>query len=93
MIRRTGETSRQMSNAPRRAIFVWCNEYPVYARKLSKYLARTDLTISTPSRWEEEYRGRRCAVIFDHSLGMHDIPDMTCERIGGTVGDHGSTAS
>lgn len=68
-----GTTTKQMQDAPERAIFVW----PVarslsYARDLARHLGRDDLEI-VPPVWLEEKRwqGASRPVILDHAALYH----------------------
>ncbi len=46
--RQTGRTARQMLDAPKYAVFVWCNNRTDYPRALAAFLGRKDLRIITP---------------------------------------------
>lgn len=65
--RGTGLTSRQMQEAPKGAIFIWCNAEVRYAERLARYLGRDDLIIVSPGRFEDVARGRRIPVVMDHA--------------------------
>jgi hypothetical protein len=67
-LRGTGRTTSDMREAPRNAIFVWCNDRTGYPRDLAKHLGRTDLEIYGPS-WlsGERWRGIERPVVIDHA--------------------------
>lgn len=65
--RGTGRTSRQMREAPRNAIFVWCNDYIGYAIRLAYHLDRGDLSIIPPAMIGEFRRGSSRHIVVDHA--------------------------
>ena len=67
-MRRVGTTSQQMRQAPRNAIYVWCNGVLSYPRQLALHLGRTDLDIRSPSEITTRLVGRRVPIIVDHSV-------------------------
>lgn len=78
-----GYTTTQMMDAPKNAIFVWCNQNTMYPRQLARKLGRTDLEIVGPSRLREKLLGRRpSAVVVDHAtqLNIEDYEAVLCVR-------------
>jgi hypothetical protein len=64
-LRGTGRTTRQMLDAPKGALYVWCNKHLDYPRALARHLGRADLVVVSPSY---ERRGYSSAlVILDHA--------------------------
>ena len=47
-MRQDRRTTKQMIDAPRNAVFVWCNGITDYPQDLARSLGRTDLRIVTP---------------------------------------------
>lgn len=70
--RQTGQTTRQMQEAPTGAVFVWCNGGLSYPRALAQTLGRTDLKI-VPAAWLEDdhWRGVKSAVVLDHATVLN----------------------
>ena len=71
-LRGTGRTSRQMQEAPRGAMFVWCNfglDYPMW---LARKLGREDLMIVSPDALLQDWlRGKSGPVIvIDHDAKL-----------------------
>lgn len=67
--RGTGTTTRQMTEAPVGAVFVWCNSHTAYPQELAKRLGRTDLVVR-PMSWLQprSVMGRDFpGVIVDHA--------------------------
>ena len=62
-----GTTTKQMTEAPRDAIFVWCNGHLDYPRRLAQHLGRKDLRIEGPTFFENRWRGLRRPVVVDHA--------------------------
>lgn len=60
--RQTGRTMRQMKDAPRGAVFVWCNAHLSYPRRLAKAIGRDDLLVVVPLSWLAPHNvyGRKC---------------------------------
>ena len=73
MPRGTGETTRQMKDAPQGAVFVWCTDDLAYPNRLARALKREDIQIVGVS-WvrEERWRGARFPdfVILDHATRL-----------------------
>jgi hypothetical protein len=46
--RQSGKTTRAMLDAPRDAVFVWCNHHLDYPKRLAHHLGREDLKIVSP---------------------------------------------
>lgn len=76
--RGSGRTTKQMTEAPKGAVFVWCNgslSYPIW---LAHKLERRDLEIVTP-QWLNDYRyvGKQLkGLVIDHAL-FTALPQMT----------------
>lgn len=83
--RGTGRTTRQMKEAPKGALFIWCTSNDtLYPRALARDLDREDLVIIRLPRFASEidqHRGRRYpAVIVDHAAARH-MTDRIAEYI------------
>lgn len=82
--RQSGQTSRQMLDAPKCAVFVWPVPRSVgYARDLARHLEREDLQITVPT-WLEGLRGQRLSgLVLDHACSEHLTPSQwrTIERL------------
>ena len=64
-----GITTKQMMDAPKKAIFIWINEDLHYPKSLAKSLGRRDLEIVSPY-WLEScaFAGRILSgIIIDHA--------------------------
>jgi hypothetical protein len=71
--RQMGRTTKQMLDAPKGAVFVWCNSALTYPKILAHGLKRDDLTV-LPLSWLEprNVMGRQFAgVVVDHA-GHYD---------------------
>lgn len=79
--RGSGLTTKQMREAPVKAIFVWCNENRTYPRALARYLGRTDLRILSPEAIEHEMRGFRGEVVVDHAARLTERQATELMRI------------
>lgn len=78
-----GATSRQMQDAPRDAVFVWCRGELSYPKQLARRLGREDLKIVGPSWLEEGWRGQRLSgLIVDHAAVLSDKQHDLLERAG-----------
>lgn len=66
MSRNTGQTSRQILDAPRGAIFVWLNSHIDYPKQLARYLGRNDVEIISPMTLESWF-GKRAHFVVDHA--------------------------
>jgi len=61
-----------MQEAPKGAVFVWCNRHTDYPKALAQKIGRTDLEIR-PLAWlrPENVRGREFAgVVLDHAVRL-----------------------
>jgi hypothetical protein len=68
MTRQTGVTTQQMQEAPRGALYVWCNASTDYARKLAQRIKRPDLVIRSPRWLVDNADGYTpTAVVVDHA--------------------------
>ena len=71
MTRQDGATTRQMQEAPKGAVFVWCNDKTSYPRDLARHLGRDDLLIKSPEWLEHRWHGLSLTgVIVDHSASL-----------------------
>lgn len=79
-IRSTGKTTEQLQDAPKGAIFVWCNDNVMYAQDLRAHLKRNDITIM-PLRWLDrcECAGNR-VVIVDHAAKLSERQYQTIKE-------------
>lgn len=67
--RQTGRTTKQMTDAPMGAVFVWCNSRTEYPQELAKKLGREDLVVR-PMSWLEPRKvmgSNVPVVIVDHA--------------------------
>lgn len=67
-MRQSGRTTKQIIEAPRDAVFVWCANDLDYPRRLAKSFQREDLTIVGPT-WitDERWRGAKLTgIVVDH---------------------------
>jgi hypothetical protein len=72
--RGTGRTTQQMKDAPKGAVFVWCNHMLDYPEQLKKRIGRDDLKIVAPG-WLtfESWRGMKLSgVVIDHAARLSD---------------------
>jgi hypothetical protein len=72
--RRIGNTTKQMTQAPPSAAFVWRNEHLNYPRDLAKYLGRDDLLIISPAYLGTLTNQAPRPVVVDHSTKLS--PDL-----------------
>jgi hypothetical protein len=66
---RTGKTTAQMLNAPKRAYYIWRDKALAYPRALAEHLGRKDLTIVTADFFSPRSgkgRGLKVPIIIDH---------------------------
>ena len=70
--RRVGNTTRQMQEAPRNAVFIWITSATLpYAKSLAHELGRDDLEIIPPHLIESRLRGRTVSgVVVDHAANL-----------------------
>lgn len=70
--RQTGRTTRQMQDAPRRAVYAWCNSNLHYPLALAKAINRGDLHIIAPHTLQmNKLRAQTLsAVILDHACDL-----------------------
>ena len=68
MDRQTGLTTQQMQDAPKRAVFVWCNNRLEYPQALARKIGRDDLNIVSPYWLESELIGKKFTdLVVDHA--------------------------
>jgi len=69
--RGTGITTRQMTEAPTGAVYVWCNSELLYPMHLALHLGRRDLQIVGPS-WLDMPKCYRLltGVVVDHAADL-----------------------
>ena len=77
--RGTGRTTKQLREAPRGALFIWCNGNLAYARSMAANLGRSDIDIRGPDVFDAhgslQLRGRFWPkVIIDHAA------QLSCEQ-------------
>lgn len=67
--RQTGRTSRQLSEAPPGAIFVWLSGNLAYPRALARFLGRTDIGFKPLEwlRWGSELGRGELKIVVDHA--------------------------
>lgn len=65
--RGSGRTKTAMMNAPKGAIYLWCNEILDYPIRLAKSIGREDLIIFRPSKIESMPRLPVKALVVDHA--------------------------
>ena len=89
--RQTGRTTQQIADAPRGAVFVWCNSAIEYPRALAKKLGRDDVVVR-PMSWlaPQNTDGHTfAAVVIDHAA----ILDALALDAIGYLRAHGSLAA
>jgi hypothetical protein len=72
MTRGIGTTTKQLKDAPQKALFIWCNNSLYYPCHLANDLGRKDLQIVGPG-WIFDKRGLGrdfTAVVIDHALTL-----------------------
>lgn len=81
--RKTGETTRQMLDAPKDALYIWCNDNLGYPKALAQYLGRGDLQIFGLSALNgDRLLGRVFTdIIVDHAARMNHDQWECRERI------------
>lgn len=73
MARGEGTTTRQMKEAPKGAVFVWCTGHIDYPILLARKIGREDLQIKTPTWLEDRWRGLELTgVVVDHAARLTD---------------------
>jgi len=81
--RQSGRTSRQMLEALPNSVFIWCNGFTDYPRRLAHDLGRSDLQIVTPG-WIEARSWRGVAlpeIIVDHATELTNCQEMLLDQI------------
>jgi len=68
-LRQTGVTTRQITNAPVGAVYVWVNAHLGYPKDLARALKRTDLRIVSPC-WLNRPVFGGYFVILDHAVEL-----------------------
>lgn len=67
----TGTTTRQMEEAPKGAVFIWCNGDLKYPRRLAHDIGREDLQIKAPTWLEDRWRGLEITgLVVDHAASL-----------------------
>ena len=77
--RQSGRTTKQMLDAPKNALFVWCSLDTRYAKHLANQLGRSDLEIVGRNVFSniDKIRGKRFSgIILDHAI---DLPSWEYE--------------
>jgi hypothetical protein len=73
MARGEGTTTQQMEEAPKCAVFVWCNGNTDYAVRLARKIGREDLQIKSPTWLEGRWCGLELTgVVVDHAAQLSD---------------------
>jgi len=75
-IRGGGFTKRQMEEAPKDAVYVWCNHCLDYPKHLARFIKREDLKIVPPD-WitNERWQGQTLTgLVVDHATWSHLSP-------------------
>ena len=71
MDRGTGATTQQMQDAPKGAVFVWCNNRLEYPRALARKIGRDDLSIVSPYWLERGWAGQKFTdLVVDHACSL-----------------------
>lgn len=68
--RRTGKTTQQMLDAPKKAYYIWPNKALGYPRALAQSLGRKDITVCTVDFFgprSGKGRGLRVDIVVDHA--------------------------
>lgn len=78
--RQSGRTLKQLKNAPKNAVFIWCNHYLDYPIKLLHKINRLDIYVVSPS-WLEgnSWLGLKITgIILDHAtkLSHHQLEHL-----------------
>lgn len=72
--RGTGITTKQMQDAPKGSVFIWCNQHTRYPKTIARTLGREDLKIYGPGILEHDairLRGQEVpAIIVDHAANL-----------------------
>lgn len=68
--RADGKTTRQIKDAPRNAIYIWCNHHIDYPVALTRALNRRDVVVRSPSGLPERLFGIRLPVVVDHAANL-----------------------
>lgn len=82
--RQSGKTTKQMTDAPENAVFIWCNGHMAYPELLARAIGRDDLAIWPLHRLSaRNLRGRKfSALVLDHAAY---ISEEASEAIAMTV--------
>jgi hypothetical protein len=84
MQRGDGTTTRQMHDAPKGALYIWCNSQLHYPRDLAKELGRTDLVIDSPTalEWPGRHVGKKLTgIVLDHACVLTDDQHEGYQRL------------
>jgi hypothetical protein len=86
---KTGQTTKQLRDAPPWSIFIWCNSTTVdYPRTLARRMGRDDLRVEPLSVLDEPHRlsGHSVpALILDHAAHLNDRQRATFEMLGSVI--------
>lgn len=81
-LRQTGRTTRQIQNAPKGALFVWCIADTYVPRKIARVEGRVDLVITSPFALHGHTIGPRYpAVVVDHAARLSTRQQRQLEEI------------
>lgn len=81
--RGTGRTTKQIKEAPRNGIFVWCNGYYRHAESLANALGRSDLQVKPLSwllsgRWQGIDPNR---IVVDHYVTERSLSPREWDEV------------
>lgn len=72
--RQTGQTTRQMLEAPQGAVFIWPNDALYCPKMLAYSLERQDLLIVSPRWLDQQCAGNSRSIVVDHAAGSYFTP-------------------
>lgn len=68
--RQSGRTTRQLEMAPKNALYVWCNSYLEYPKRLCRQLEREDIKVITIGQVDLAMLGMPRFVVVDHDTQL-----------------------
>jgi hypothetical protein len=71
-MRQTGITTKQIQEAPQKAVYIWVNSRLRYPKELAYFLGRTDIEFVAP-HWihSQSWRGRKLSgIVVDHAARL-----------------------
>lgn len=69
--RGTGQTTKQMERAAKGAVFIWCNQYLEYPKRLARDIGRHDLRIFGPEVFSSHGREKLRGITFPEVIVDH----------------------